>query len=307
MEMTLQEMLAIVESDFVREMWKLVAIVSLHLFAFFGIVALSRFTGAATHLISALRRHPVQNGIAVVLAIPLFIYGATKAALLVPHREQCDYRIQGAQSPDVTDGWLGYVRMTGDTFPTNILVACCDGAVTNEMTFTHNGQFYIETIQYQNLDLTVNSFWVRDSETNDWTRAVADIYSWEMSEAVWVSGWRAEIAHLPNYEDPKAYRFWFIGPEENLPEKIIEGGIGIVVDECYRDAHHIHIRFHSDDPDLRGKMFTLQVRTVTVVDGVEVLGDWQTLATTYGDVFDVSGNFVQSYNRMRIFADKGNE
>lgn len=301
MEPTLQELLAIVEADFVREVWRVVAIVSLHLMAFAAFAWLFAVTGTFAKLVRAYRTHPF----ALALSIPLIVYGATKVAILVPTNEQCDYRI-GAEV-DVTDGWLGYVRMTGEAMPTNIQVACCDKAVTNELTFTHTGQFYIETDQYANLDLRTNPFWVRDSETNDWVRAVADIYGSEVTGATWLSGWSAEIAHLPNYADPKAYRFWFVGPEENLPEKIIEGGIGIEIDFYYRDAHRVHVEFHSNDPDLRGATYVLQVRTVTNIDGVETLGDWQTLATTTTNVFDVQGNFVQTYNQLRIYADKEGE
>lgn len=295
MEMTLNEMLAIVESDFLKEVWRAVAVVSLHLALFFGFILLFKVCGALRHLGAFYRQHPF----AIALSIPLIVFGATKIAVLVPAQEQCDYRV--GEEVDVTDGWLGYVRMTGDTMPTNIQVACCGKAVTNELTFTHTGQFYIETDQYASIDLSINPFWVRDSETNDWTKATADIYLSEVTGATVVQGWSGEIAHLPDYGDPKAYRYWFIGAEENLPEKIIEGGVGIVTDFYYRDAHHILLRFHTDDPELRGATFVLQVRTV----GVEgELGDWQTIATTTTGEFNVAGNFVQTYNRLRIYADK---
>lgn len=296
MELTLQDMLAIVESDFIREVWRCVAVVGIHLMTFFALVLMFKVCGVFRQIGKLYRQHPF----ALALSMPLIIYAATKIALLVPSQEQCDYRI-GAEV-DVTDGWLGYVRMTGETMPTNIQVACCGKAVTNELTFTHTGQFYIETAQYPSLDLRENPFWVRDSETNDWVRATADIYGSEVTGASWLQGWSAEIAHLPDYGDPKNYRYWFVGSEDNLPEKVIEGGIGIEVDFYYRDAHHILLRFHSDDPKLHGATFVLQVRTV----GVEGdLGDWQTLATTTGNEFNVQGNFIQAYNRLRIYADKG--
>lgn len=296
MELTLNEMLAIVESDFIREAWRCVAIVSLHLVAFFALVALF----SVTHVFRSLAKLYREHRLAAALAIPLFAYGATKIALLVPHNEQCDYRIGSAV--DVTDGVVGYAKMDGGAYPTNINVACCGGAVTNEITFTHAGQFYVETHQYPSPDFAANPLWVRDSETNDWIRAVADIYGREVTGASWLQGWDAEIAHLPDYGDPKNYRYWFIGSEENLPEKVIEGGIGIEIDFCYRDAHHILIRFHSNDPKLLGATYVLQVRTV----GVEgELGDWQTIASTTTGEFYVEGNFVQRYNRIRIYADKG--
>lgn len=298
MELTLNEILAIVEADFLREVWRVVAIVSLHLVTFFALAWLFKVTGVCGKILKAYRTHPF----ALAFSIPLIVYGATKIVILVPTNEQCDYRT--VEEVDVTDGLIGYIRFTGETTPTNILVACCGNAVTNELTFTHAGQFYIETDQYANIDLRTNPFWVRDSETNDWIKATADIYGREITRAVWLSGWSSEIAHLPNYADPKDYRYWFVGPEEKLPEKVIEGGVGIEIDQYYRDAHKIHIEFHSNDPELNGATFVLQCRTVTMIDGVEVLGDWKTIATTTTNIFDVQGNFIQTYNQLRIYADK---
>ncbi len=147
MELTLQEMLGIVESDFINEVWCIVATVALHLIAYSALVLVLKACGAFRQIGRLYRNHPF----ALALAIPFIIYGAVK---LVPSQEQCDYRV--GEDTDVTDGRIGYVMMTGDAMPTNIDVVCCGGAVTNELTFTHTGQFYIETHQYDNPDFAAN-------------------------------------------------------------------------------------------------------------------------------------------------------
>lgn len=303
MDMTLQEMLSVVEVEFLREVWCAVGFVMLHLIAFASLVAMCHAVGAFSSVARAFRNHPISASVASLIASPFIIYGAVKVCVL--GREQCDYKI--GSEVDITDGSVGYYRFVGTEVPTNIGIACCGGLVTNIFTFTQTGQFYFETSQYQSLDLIQNPMWVRDSETNDWIRAVADIYGSEVTGSSWVRGWSAEIAHLPDYGNPKDYRYWFIGSEANLPEKVIEGGVDISIDRYYRDAHHIVVEFHTDDPELADSTFVLQVRFVSIIDGVEVLGDWQTLDTTKTRKFDVRGNFVQAYNRIRIYVDKGVE
>ena len=307
-EFDLLQQMSIVQQQGINEFWSAVGLLTVFAFFILGLVWLESKCHVFKTVQSWYKRYPFQSTFVSLLVTPLIIYGATKMPLLVPREEQCDYRI--GDEVDITDGWLNYAKMDGEIMPTNIPVACCGGAVTNTMEFTHTGQFYIETIQYPDLDLRENEFWVRDSETNDWTHPVVDSYMVDQSffTTNWVSGWRGEICHMPNYEDPKAYRYWFIGPQKNLPEKIIEGGIGIEVDFYLRDAHHVYIKFHTNDPELQDKTFVLQMRYVTKgPDDIEILGDWVTLATTKTREFYVEGNYIQKYNRMRIYADKGEQ
>ena len=146
-EFNILHQLAIVHQEEIKEIWRCVGV-----FAAFAMVVMficgtiAKYAPKISAFFALCKKHPFQTTFLSLLATPLIIYGATKIPILIPQEQQCDYRI--GEEVDVTDGWVNYALMTGDIMPTNIMVACCNGAVTNTMEFTHSGQFYIETIQY---------------------------------------------------------------------------------------------------------------------------------------------------------------
>lgn len=294
--------LQIVDADRIRELWLVVGLLSVSvmglicvgcLWVRFGVSdKISRFMGLV-------RRHPFQTCVLTPCVIGLVAYAGTKAPLIVPTRQDCDFKQTTADYR--VEGQVEYWWASATT---NIDVSLFGGVVTQQLQFIE-GQFLYaydtQTGAASPQPVSDNSFWVRDSETNEWTRAVA------ASTWMYRGRYAACTANLGGH-DPREWRFWFIGPEENLPEVIIEGGVGIVIDQCVVTSSSVSIRFHPDDAELKksARSYHLQMRRVNS-DGI--LLNWEEIAVldgigAAGGTFLVEGFTVNEYREYRIYADK---
>lgn len=297
----LLEQLQIVDAERVREMWAFVGVLAIAIMGLIALAAVSAKFKLADHITKALRwcrTHPVQTCVLAPMAFGLFVYGATKAPLAVPRREPCDF--QQTTAAALTEGEVEYWRTESAT---NIPVALFGGTVTQELAFAA-GDFVYAYDKTTGTDapqvVTEQDFWVRDSQTNQWTKATR--------VSVFESGVNAAVvARMPGSADPKDWRFWFVGPSENRPDVIHEGGIGIVVDREVYTSKSVTIQFHPEDEDLVKSQHTYVLQMRRVKDGI--LLDWETVMAIQdvgaaGGTFIVQGYTVGEYRMYRIYADK---
>lgn len=300
--LSLIEQISLVDAEAAYEFWLSVGVLAA---AATVILCVCWMIGFAKDRISTIMRNAKEHPVVTSIISPMFwsfvTYAAVKA--VVPTVEQCDYNMTGAAEPE-----SGVVRYHYFESATNdVDVAMNAGFTTNSVSSVAEGQFYYEfsptTYGGTDADVASYGFWVRDAMSNEWTRATTDS-TWEFPPSV--MNYHGRMAHLPGMEDAKDYRFWFIGTEENLPDVVIEGGVGIVIDRVAITASHVHIEFHPEDPDLARGVFQYVLQTR--VTRQDVLMDWEnvtsTTATGAGGAFDFDGYTVGEYREYRVYADK---
>lgn len=296
--------LAIISREESREFWNVIGMAAsalMLLLAFAYAAARFLLADKASAMLAWTRRHPWQSFVRALMVAAAIAYGGSKA--VTPTVEQCDYNMTGATEPE-----SGVVRYHYFASATNgVDVAMNAGLTTNTVSSVAAGQMYYEfsptTYGGTDADVADYGFWVRDAVSNEWTRAATDA-TYEFPPST--HNYHGRMAHLPDMEDAKDYRFWFIGREEHLPEVIIEGGVGIVIDRVVITASHVHIEFHPEDPDLAKGAFQYVLQTR--VTRQDVLMDWEnvtaTTATGSGGAFDFDGYTVGEYREYRVYADK---
>lgn len=284
--------LEIVDACAAREMFTAIGVL-LAVLAGIGAIlwaASAEFGGKSA--IGYARSNPGKTCAAIAFLVACVLYGGAKP--MSPRRQQCDFRCVG-QTESVDSAVNYHWQVTA----TNVGVVACGGACTAEVAFAERSFYYeYDARQWSVGDGSIgaNGFWVRDNETNDWVGASVDSVVTGSSDG-WVPGWHAASAHLPGNADPMDFRYWFVGPRANLPEKVTEVGEGITVVRQVRDAFHIFVEFAVDEQHYNYTRFVFEARRVK--DGV--LLDWEPLAETSSDrSFNIVGFFVGEYTETRI-------
>lgn len=293
--------LQIVDAERIRELWSLIGVLAAAMMGLIALYAVSVKCKLAEHITKALRwckAHPVDTCVLAPCAVSLFVYGATKAPIAIPKAEPCDFKQTTATA--LTEGEVEYWRSQATT---NIPVALFGGTVTQELAFAAGDFVYAydkRTGTAEPQEPTDQDFWVRDSQTNSWTKATR--------VSVFEDGFNAAVvARMSGSADPKDWRFWFVGPAENCPEIIHEGGVEIVIDREIYTSKSVTIQFHPDGPELKRSPHTYVLQMRRVVDGI--LLDWKTVMSIQnvgatGGTFIVQGYTVGEYRNYRIYADK---
>ena len=247
------------------------------------------------------RSHPISSSYLAPSVVALVVYASTKA--VVPSTQQCDYNFSGAPEPE-----SGVARYCYFAEATNGVEIAMNGGITTNTADVAAGQFYLEysPTTYGGTDEgDLNyGFYVRDSVTSNWIASVTDSRVTLPSSLL---NYHGRFSHLPGRDDPRDYRYWFIGEEEDLPEVIVEGGVGIVIDSVVITANGLSVSFHPADEDLKKSARSYFLQTRVARDGI--LGDWKTIAVLAnvgkdGGTFNVEGFTVGEYREYRIYADK---
>jgi len=306
MDTTIQDIMAIIRSEEVREFWMLVGGITATLGSV-AVAAVAMWKSGAWKALQRVRAyvatHPIEASVLFPMVVALVVYAAEKSNVVIPRQEQCDFRQSAAAS---VSGNVEYYRSTSTT---NLNVALWSGTSTQELSFVANDFLYAYDTSTGGGPKTPaqSPFWVRDYQSNDWIRA-------EMRTNVTSGTKAAVVAYLPSSAiygvDPESYRYWFIGPQEYLPEVIIEGGVGIKIDQVVITSSSVYVKYHPEDPDLATGSHTYVLQCRISRDGL--LGEWQNIATSVstgiaGGSFLVNVYSVGEYREYRVYADKGNE
>lgn len=300
-EIGLIEQIAIVQAQMTHEFWLCVGLLSAAVIVALLIGLAIYFTrDQIDFIMRKARENPVASSILTPMFWSLVTYAAVKA--IVPAVQQCDFNLNRAV--ETQSGVVRYHRFANAT--NDIAVAMNAGLTTNTIASVSAGQFYYEytptAYDGSDADISEYGFYVRDAISNEWTKATNDL-AWDLPASY--LHYFGYLAHLPDNADPEHYRFWYIGREADLPEIVIEGGEGIVIDRFIVQSGHVRVEFHAEDKDLAKTNFVYVLQSR--ITRQDILMDWQEVArtTAHGSgAFDFDGYTVGEYREYRIYADK---